>query len=93
MSDEPEKPDNAEDKFATPFARMAARITHNAAEGFAGAFVIMPPTGDPIEVLILEPAANEAVIWGQIKARIEMKLADLDDAQRRSQAGWGMGQR
>lgn len=72
---------------------MAAKISHNAANGFAGAFVIMPPSGEPIEVLILEPAANEAVIWGQIKARIEMKLADLEDQQRRGQAGWGLPQR
>lgn len=84
MSDAPAKPDNAE-----PFARMANKIRHNVADHFAGAFVIMPPTGEPIEVLILEPAANEAVIWGQIKARIEMKLADLEDAQRRGQSGWG----
>lgn len=88
MSDAPEKPDMAE-----PFSRMANKIRHNAAEGFAGAFVIMPPSGEPIEVLILEPAANEAVIWGQIKARIEMKLADLEDAQRRGQSGWGMNPR
>jgi hypothetical protein len=77
--------------MAAPFARMANRIRHNeqfSADNFAGAFVIMPPSGDPIEVLILEPAANEAVIWGQIKARIEMKLADLEDQQRRGQSGW-----
>lgn len=72
---------------------MAAKISHNEANGFAGAFVIMPPSGEPIEVLILEPAANEAVIWGQIKARIEMKLADLEDQQRRGQSGWGLPQR
>lgn len=85
MSDAPTKPDMAE-----PFSRMAAKIRHNAEDQFAGAFVIMPPSGEPIEVLILEPNTNEAVIWGQIKARIEMKLADLDDLQRRSQSNsWG----
>jgi hypothetical protein len=83
-----ESRDNAE-----PFSKMANRIRHNVAEGFAGAFVIVPPAGDPIEVLILEADANEAVIWGQIKARIEMKLADLEDVQRRSQSGWGMNPR
>ena len=88
MSDAPEKPDNA-----APFARMASKIKHNVSNGFAGAFVIVPPVGDPVEVLILEADANEAVIWGQIKARIEMKLADLEDAQRRSQSGWGMNPR
>lgn len=88
MSDAPEKPDMAE-----PFTRMANKVRHNVDNGFAGAFVIVPPTGDPIEVLILEVDANEAVIWGQIKARIEMKLADLEDAQRRGQSGWGMNPR
>jgi hypothetical protein len=89
MSDTPEPRDNAE-----PFSRMANRIRHNVTEGFAGAFVIVPPGGgDPIEVLILEAAANEAVIWGQIKARIEMKLADIEDQQRRTQSGWGMNPR
>jgi hypothetical protein len=77
-------------EHAEPFARMAAKIIHNADNGFAGAFVIVPPSGDAIEVLILEPDSNEAVIWGQIKARIEMKLADIDDAQRRGRDGWGI---
>ena len=85
MSDKPPLPDMAE-----PFARMAAKIRHNADNGFAGAFVIMPPSGEPIEVLILEPVTNEAVIWGQIKARIEMKLADIEDIQRRQTGSvWG----
>jgi hypothetical protein len=88
VSDESPKIDMAE-----PFARMANKIRHNAEHGFAGAFVIMPPSGESIEVLILEPASNEAVIWGQIKARIEMRLADLEDQQRRGQAGWGMAPR
>ena len=56
MSDQPEKPD-----MAGPFDRMADRIRLNIEHGFAGAFVIMPPSGEAIEVLILEPAANEAI--------------------------------
>jgi hypothetical protein len=89
MSDQPPQADPA-----AAFSRMADKIRHNAENGFAGAFVIVPPGDGPaIEVLILEPASNEAVIWGQIKARIEMRLADIEDAQRRGQTGWGMNPR
>jgi hypothetical protein len=83
MSDQTPKPDMAE-----PFSRMATKIRHNDVADFAGAFVIVPPSGESIEVLILEPGTNEAVIWGQIKARIEMRLADIEDQQRRGASGW-----
>lgn len=87
MSDAPQKPDHA-----APFDSMAAKVRHNAENGFAGAFVIVPPVSDmasdPVEVLFLDASPNPAAFWGQIKARIDIVLVEIEERQRRQQ-GFG----
>lgn len=80
MSDSP--------NYGAPFAAMAEKVQQNANNGFAGAFVIVPHEGDPIEVLILDERPNPAVLWAQVKARIDYVLAELEDMQRRRAGGW-----
>ncbi len=79
----PDKVDPAE-----PFAKMSLRVTHNADEGFAGAFVIVPPQGDPVEMLVLNSTPNAAVFWSLLKTTAEMAIAEIEDKQRASQ-GFG----
>jgi hypothetical protein len=76
---------------AERFRVMAAAIEHNYASTFGGAVVIIPPpfAGDPIELLILDLKADPAQFWATIKTRIEIKLAELDQQQRK-QASFGM---
>lgn len=78
---------------AKNFAAMAEKITHMraayAATGFGGAVVIVPPgTGDPIELLMLDPHADLAMFWGTIRTKIDILLATAE-AEKRRQAGFG----
>lgn len=75
----------------TAFMTMAQRIIHNAGADFGGAAVIIPPTngGEAIELLILDLKADPAQFWSTIRTRIDIKLAELDQIQRK-QASFGM---
>lgn len=68
-----------------PFIKMAELIALNAASGtFGGAAVIVPPEGEPIEVLILDSSADPAQFIGAVKTRLDIALASLEMAQKRS---------
>ena len=73
---------------ADPFLKMATRIAHNT-EGarFGGAVVIVPPDGggEPIEILFLDQAADAAVFWSILSAKIRTVIDDLDA---KSKQGW-----
>lgn len=79
-------------RFEAPerFRAMAHDIEHNGSAKFGGAVVIIPPPngGEPIELLMLDLKADPAQFWSTIKTRIEIKLAELDQAQR-SQTAFG----
>lgn len=64
------------------FGAMAKRIVHNAGQSFGGAFVIVPPNGDPIETLILDAKQDPAQFWSLIKTRCDIALQEIDERQR-----------
>lgn len=76
---------------AERFKAMAAAIEHNGDATFGGAVVIIPPPngGEAIELLILDLKADPAQFWSTIRTRIDIKLAELDQIQRK-QASFGM---
>ena len=80
---EPAKPTTAD-----LFRRMAARIDHNAADGFGGAFLIVPPAngGDAIDTLILDTLQDPAQFWTLLKTKCDIQIQKLDNAARQSQA-------
>ena len=65
-----------------PFQAMAERIEHNDARDFAGAFVIMPPDGQPIEYLALNPKQDAAAFWGAVQAHVQRVMAEMEEKQR-----------
>jgi hypothetical protein len=69
------------------FAKMAAKIKDNENNGFAGAFVIVPPEGAAQDMLMLDSSANPSIFWSTLKVRVEIALAELDAEQRQG----GMG--
>lgn len=81
MSDDP----------SVPFDLMHHRIVHNAANAFGGAAVIVPPEGggESIEILLLDSKGDPAQFWSTVRSRIEIKLAELDAAQRNQTAFGG----
>jgi hypothetical protein len=72
---------------AISFRSMANKIDLNTSSGFAGAFVIVPPDGDPQDLLLLDSNANPAIFWSTLKTRVEIALAELDAQER--QTGYG----
>lgn len=77
-----------EPTVSTPFADMAARIDHNRPEDFAGALVIVPPSGDPMTVLLLDGSKDTGSFWAMAKVKIESVWKTLQDQERQRQGGW-----
>ena len=77
------------DVYSTPFRVMAERIDKNDPAEFSGAVVIVPPTGDPVVRLCLDPSADVAMFWGEIMTKAQMALADLEAAARSQNGGYG----
>ena len=67
---------------STFFRELADKIDRNPGEDFGGAFMLMPPKGDPVSGLIVG-AADVAMFWGLVKTKIDVALAELSiaDAQ------------
>lgn len=69
-------------KFAEPFREMAARIERNLLEEFAGAVLIVPPTGEPIALMIADPKADLGQFWGTVMARIQVATMEYEASRR-----------
>lgn len=74
-----------------PFRRVAEKIEINKDNGFAGAFVIVPPQGEPQDMLLLDSSASPVIFWSTLKTRVDIALEELDEAERRG--GFGGGRR
>ena len=86
MSDAPRDLETAK-VAARQFAEMARKIEENATNGFSGAVVVVPPAGEPINLLLVSSLGDEALFWATLKTQVEMRFADLQ--QRQSQpTGW-----
>jgi hypothetical protein len=86
--DEPKKRSAAEIAVEA-MNRMAARITANVDTDFAGAFVVAPPEGEPIELLLLQSTQSAAIFWSLLQTRASMALAEIAEAEANSKGGWG----
>jgi hypothetical protein len=75
-----------EPSVADLFRRMAKRIDHNAADGFGGAFLIVPPPngGEAIDTLILDAMQDPAQFWLLLKTKCDLQIQKIDNAQRQA---------
>ena len=91
MSDEPltESP-NPVPAIALPFKAMFARVVHNGAENFGGAFTIVPPegAGEIVETLILDRQSDPIQFWKLLMEKAAATVQRLED-QARSQNAFG----
>jgi hypothetical protein len=60
---------------------------------FGGAFVVVSPDGETLEILILDPHADPATLWATLKAKCEMALMDMEQKQREAAAGFNQFRR
>lgn len=72
---------------SAPFTDMARKIDENSGNGFSGAFVIVPPAGDPVELLYLASVPDEAMFWSALKSAVDIALAKIADRERGSGFG------
>ena len=87
--------------ISSQFRKMADLIDRNLAEvppaeggppanlvpeNFGGCFVIVGPTGDAIERLILANSKDSAQFWGNLQAHAAIMIAKISDAERNTQA-------
>lgn len=63
-------------KFSDLFRDMADRIERNKPEDFAGAILIVPPTGDAIAVMIADPTKDLEAFWAVAQSKIQIATAE-----------------
>lgn len=85
--------EKAEIDQSTPFAEMARKVMENATNGFGGALVIVPPEGNPVELLMVKAGSDPGMFWGLVKSLADQAMGDLEDAKRNQTQGWGGGRR
>lgn len=65
----------SEDRAAL-FTKMAEAIERNKDGAFGGAFVIVPPEGAAVEVLILDPKQDPAQFWAGIETKAQIEKSE-----------------
>ena len=83
MSQEPKEPN----KFAKPFNDMAARIEKNDPNEFGGAFLYVPPVGDPIAVMIADPSKDKESVLAAALGKLNILMGEY--AQAKNGPGYG----
>ena len=74
-------------KILTPsenFRLWADKIEKNAADDFSGAFLIVPPNGEPISGLLIDAEKNMGTFFAVVKSKLEAAIDQINEAQRRS---------
>jgi len=75
-----EQPDESEARAAL-FDQMAAQIRLNKDAKFGGAFLMVPPDGDPFSSLMLNQA-EPSIFWAAVQTLANMALESLQQANR-----------
>lgn len=75
-----DQPDPSEARAAL-FDQMAAQIRLNKDAKFGGAFLMVPPDGDPFSSLMLNQD-QPSIFWAAVQTLANMALGSLEKAQR-----------
>lgn len=70
------------------FREMADRIDRNETKEFAGAFLVVPPVGDPLSGLLVGDA-DIASFFGMLKTKLDVAVTTISDEQRKRDAYGG----
>lgn len=76
-----------ENKFSAPFRAMAHRIERNEFEEFAGAILIVPPDGKPIEVMVADPSKDAESFWAVAISKVQ--IAEAEYRSNKTNSGQG----
>jgi hypothetical protein len=75
-----DQPDPSEDR-AMLFESMAGQIRLNKHAKFGGAFLMIPPDGEPFSSLMLNQD-EPSIFWAAVKTLAEMAMQALDPRNR-----------
>lgn len=70
------------------FRLWADKIEKNSPDDFAGAFVIITPSGDTISSLLIDKEKDPGNFFALVKTKIDSALDAITAAQKRGN-GWG----
>jgi hypothetical protein len=76
--------DDTTPTIAAAFRQMADEIERNQPERFGGAFVIVSPTGEVKDLLLLNRQQDLGMFWGNLKSTAEIAIAEIVEAERNS---------
>ncbi len=76
-------------KFSAHFRAMAARIEKQDEKEFAGAVLIVPPTGEPIAVMITDPSKDPEAFLAVAMSRIQIAQQEIMSAKQGGAGAWG----
>ncbi len=81
--------DDIKNKFSEPFVQMAARIERGLEAEFAGAILIVPPTGEPIAVLMADPSKDPEAFWAMASGKIAIATQEFQMSKQPGGGGFG----
>ncbi len=62
----------------------AEKIEKNASEDFSGVFVIIPPVGETISALFIDPEQDLGTFFAVVKSKLEAAIDDVNNKQRQN---------
>ena len=77
---------NESEARAALFDQMAAQIRLNKDAKFGGAFLMVPPDGEPFSSLMLNQD-QPSIFWAAVQTLANMALSTLEMAQRKQGLG------
>lgn len=80
--------DDLKNNFAEPFIEMAARIEKNDPKEFAGAILIVPPSGTPIAVMMTDPSQDLDAFWSIAVSRAQIAQAEQMASRQQTGGNW-----
>lgn len=64
--------DTPGNKFAIPFRDMAERVERTLESEFAGAMLFVPPTGDPIAIMLTDPSQDKEALFAIAISKLQI---------------------
>jgi hypothetical protein len=82
VSDEQEVQEQPKDRAARLLRELADECDLNSHTRFQGCFLVVPPEGEPKDMMLLSGTVTTAMFWANLKTMAEMAISEIDAAER-----------
>lgn len=76
------RPDSRTHVVARALRKLADEVEKNDPARFGGCYLIIPPTGEERDLLILNAKQDVSLFWASVKTTCEIALAEMQDQER-----------